>query len=292
MSAPMSASRSAASRKRSTLRFGKDLLVVGVGLTVLLLLAFPFIWVVLISFRPDSEIFTRTFRLITTFTLDNYTTLLKNSPFPTYLRNSLIVCTVATIIAVTIALVTAYGFSRNRAFRGRKLLLILVISTQLFPFVILITPLYAMFFRLGLINNPLSLVLSYIAINLPFAIYMLLGYLDTIPHELDEAGRIDGASTFGIIFRIILPVAWPGVVTVAVYAFVVAWDEFLFALTLMNSEETKTVPVGLAGFFGEYTTQWNLVMTASVISTLPTLVIFMLIQRKLVSDLAAGSVKQ
>lgn len=274
------------------MRFGKDVLVVGVGLTVLTLLAFPFIWVVLISFRPDSEIFTRTFRLITTFTLDNYTTLLKNSPFPTYLRNSLIVCTIATFIAVTIALVTAYGFSRNRGFRGRKLLLILVISTQLFPFVILITPLYAMFFRLGLVNNPLSLILSYIAINLPFAIYMLLGYLDTIPHELDEAGRIDGASTFGIIFRIILPVAWPGVVTVAVYAFVVAWDEFLFALTLMNAEETKTVPVGLAGFFGEYTTQWNLVMTASVISTLPTLVIFMLIQRKLVSDLAAGSVKQ
>jgi multiple sugar transport system permease protein len=292
MSAPISATRSAAARKRATLRFGKDLLVVGVGLTVLLLLAFPFIWVVLISFRPDSEIFTRTFRLITTFTLDNYTTLLKNSPFPTYLRNSLVVCTIATFIAVTIALVTAYGFSRNRGFRGRKLLLILVISTQLFPFVILITPLYAMFFRLGLVNNPLSLILSYIAINLPFAIYMLLGYLDTIPHELDEAGRIDGASTFGIIFRIILPVAWPGVVTVAVYAFVVAWDEFLFALTLMNAEETKTVPVGLAGLFGEYTTQWNLVMTASVISTLPTLVIFMLIQRKLVSDLAAGSVKQ
>jgi multiple sugar transport system permease protein len=292
MSATIPASRSAASRRRATLRFCKDLLVIGGGLTILTLLAFPFIWVVLISFRPDSEIFTRTFRLITSFTLDNYTTLLKNSPFPTYLRNSLVVCTIATIIAVTIALVTAYGFSRNRGFRGRKLLLILVISTQLFPFVILITPLYAMFFRLGLVNNPLSLVISYIAINLPFAIYMLLGYLDTIPHELDEAGRIDGASTFGIIFRIILPVAWPGVVTVAVYAFVVAWDEFLFALTLMNAEETKTVPVGLAGFFGEYTTQWNLVMTASVISTLPTLVIFMLIQRKLVSDLAAGSVKQ
>ncbi|GLQ55871.1 carbohydrate ABC transporter permease [Devosia nitrariae] len=273
-------------------RFLADLAVASFGIGILLILAFPFIWVVLISFRPDSEIFTRTFQLITSFTLENYFTLLDGSPFPTYLRNSLIVCTIATVLAVSISLITAYGFSRNRRFAGRQLLLILVIATQLFPFVILITPLYATFFALGLINNPISLVISYTAINLPFAIYMLLGYLDTIPRELDEAARIDGANTLQIIFRVILPVAWPGVVVVAVYAFVSAWDEFLFALTLMTSDANKTVPVGLAGFFGEYTTQWNLVMTASVISTLPTLVLFMLLQRKLVSDLAAGSIKQ
>ena len=269
-----------------------DLFTVVFGISLLLILAFPFIWVVLISFRPDSEIFTRTFQLVTSFTLDNYYKLLDGSPFPTYLRNSLVICTIATVIVVLISIVTAYGFSRHRTFRGRQVLLILVIATQLFPFVILITPLYATFFRLGLINNPLSLVISYIAVNLPFAIYMLLGYLDTIPRELDEAARIDGANVLQIIFRVILPVAWPGVVTVAVYAFVSAWDEFLFALTLMTSDENKTVPVGLAGFFGEYTTQWNLVMTASVISTLPTLVLFMFLQKKLVSDLAAGSIKQ
>ena len=276
----------------SSRRFITDLFTVVFGISLLLILAFPFIWVVLISFRPDSEIFTRTFQLVTSFTLDNYYKLLDGSPFPTYLRNSLVICTIATVIVVLISIVTAYGFSRHRTFRGRQVLLILVIATQLFPFVILITPLYATFFRLGLINNPLSLVISYIAVNLPFAIYMLLGYLDTIPRELDEAARIDGANVLQIIFRVILPVAWPGVVTVAVYAFVSAWDEFLFALTLMTSDENKTVPVGLAGFFGEYTTQWNLVMTASVISTLPTLVLFMFLQKKLVSDLAAGSIKQ
>lgn len=277
---------------QSSRRFLTDLITVVFGITLLLILAFPFIWVVLISFRPDSEIFTRTFQLVTSFTLDNYYKLLDGSPFPTYLRNSLVICIIATVIVVLISMVTAYGFSRHRTFRGRQVLLILVIATQLFPFVILITPLYATFFRLGLIDNPLSLVISYIAVNLPFAIYMLLGYLDTIPRELDEAARIDGANVLQIIFRVILPVAWPGVVTVAVYAFVSAWDEFLFALTLMTSDENKTVPVGLAGFFGEYTTQWNLVMTASVISTLPTLVLFMFLQKKLVSDLAAGSIKQ
>lgn len=273
-------------------RFAADLFIAVVGIGLLLILAFPFIWVVLISFRPDSEIFTRTFQLVTSFTLDNYFKLLDGSPFPTYLRNSLIICTIATVLVVMISMVTAYGFSRHRTFTGRPLLLILVIATQLFPFVILITPLYATFFQLGLINNPISLVISYVAVNLPFAIYMLLGYLDTIPRELDEAAKIDGANVLQIIFRVILPVAWPGVVTVAVYSFVSAWDEFLFAMTLMTSDENKTVPVGLAGFFGEYTTQWNLVMTASVISTLPTLVLFMFLQKKLVSDLAAGSIKQ
>lgn len=269
----------------------RDLVTVVFGVGLLLILAFPFIWVVLISFRPEADIFTRTFQLITTFTLENYAILLEDSPFPTYLRNSLVVCTIATVVAVTIAMITAYGFSRNRRFVGRQTLLIMVIATQLFPFVILITPLYATFFSLGMINNPLALIISYIAVNLPFCIYMLLGYLDTIPRDLDDAARIDGATTLQIIFRVILPVAWPGIVTVAVYAFVSAWDEFLFALTLMTSDENKTVPVGLAGFFGEYTTQWNLVMAASVISTLPTLIIFMFLQRKLVSDLSAGAVK-
>jgi multiple sugar transport system permease protein len=148
-------------------RLAKDLATVTLGIGLLLILAFPFIWVVLISFRPDKEIFTRTFHLFTSVTVENYITLLQNSPFPNYLRNSFLVCSFSTVAAVTISLVTAYGFSRNRAFRGRGLLLILVICTQLFPYVILITPLYSLFFSLGLINNPLSLVISYTAMNLP-----------------------------------------------------------------------------------------------------------------------------
>ncbi len=272
-------------------RLAKDLVTVIFGIGLLLVLAFPFIWVVLISFRPDREIFTRTFRLFTTVTLDNYYALLENSPFTAYLKNSIVICPISTVAAVTISLIAAYGFSRNRNFKGRGVLLLLVVCTQLFPYVILITPLYSMFLKFGLIDNPISLVLSYTAMNLPFAIYLLLGYLDTIPQDLDEAAKLDGASTMQIIFKVILPIAWPGVVTVAVNAFVSGWDEFLFALTLMTSDEKKTVPVGLAGFFGEYTTQWNLVMTASVISTLPTLILFMFLQRKLVSDLAAGAVK-
>lgn len=282
---------SSRSPANTALWFARDAFTAAAGLVVLLLMAFPFIWVVLISLRPNSEVFTKTFRLITDVTFANYQQLLTSSNFPTYVRNSLMVCITATVISVTISVLAAYGFSRHRNFRGRQLLLVLVITTQLFPFVILITPLYTLFFKLGLINNFTSLIISYTAITLPFSIYLLLGYFDTIPRELDEAAKVDGATTLGTIFRIIMPVAWPGVVVVGIYAFVAAWDEFLFALTLMTSEEHKTVPVGLASFFGEYTTQWNLVMTASVISTLPTLILFMIMQRRLVSDLAAGAVK-
>jgi ABC-type glycerol-3-phosphate transport system permease component len=270
-----------------------DVLTVVVGLGIFGLLAFPFFWVVLTSIRPDAEIFSDTFRLISENpTIENYRTLLGESDFPRYIRNSILVCVTATLISVIVALLAAYGFSRHRQFRGRGVLLISVIATQLFPFVILITPIYALFFRLGLVNSYLGLVISYIAITMPFSIYLLLGYMETIPKELDEAAIVDGTTTIGVIFRIIVPVAWPGIVTVAIYAFVQTWDEFLFALTLMTENEKKTVPVGLAGFFGEFTTQWNLVMTAATVSTLPTLVLFLFAQRKLVSDLAAGAVKQ
>jgi ABC-type glycerol-3-phosphate transport system permease component len=147
------------------------------------------------------------------------------------------------------------------------------------------------FYSLGLVNSFVGLIIAYIAITVPFSLYMLLGYLDSVPRELDEAAKIDGCSTLGIIRRVVLPVAWPGVAATAIYAFAQSWNEFLFALTLMTQNEVKTIPVGLAGFFGEYTTRWGLVMAASVVTTLPTLLIFIMLKRQLVSGLAAGAVK-
>lgn len=269
-----------------------DLVIVLVTFTALGLMAFPFIWVVLTSVKTDAEIFSDTLQIIPqSVSLDNYTVLFQDTNFGTYIRNSIITCVSATFVSVIVALVAAYGFSRYR-FRGRNLLLISVIATQLFPFVILISPIYGIFFRVGLVNSYAGLIISYVAITIPFSIFLLLGYLDTIPRDLDEAAVIDGASPVAVLFRILLPVAWPGVVVVAIYGFVQAWDEFLFALVLMTQEDRKTVPVGLASFFGEYTSQWNLVMAASVVATLPTLILFLFLQRRLVSDLTAGAVKQ
>jgi multiple sugar transport system permease protein len=255
-------------------------------------LAFPFVWVVLTSLKPDAELFTRTFQLISAhLTLDNYRLLFERSNFGTYIRNSLLVCLSATLVSVWIALLAAYAFSRRR-FRGQHVLLLLVVATQLFPFVVLITPLYALFYRLGLVNTYAGLIVAYVAITLPFSIYLLLGYLNAIPRELDEAGIVDGCSTLGVLVCVVLPVAWPGVVVAATYAFISAWDELLIALTLMTQDEVKTVPVGMAGLIGEFASEWNLMMAASTIAAVPTLVLFLALQRRLVSELAAGSVKQ
>lgn len=270
----------------------RDIAVVCVTFAILIVMTFPFLWVVLTSIRPDSELLSTRFRLLSdTLTLRNYRTLLGGgAPFPTYIRNSFFICTVATACSIAVSLLAAYAFSRRR-FRGRSALLLLVVATQLFPFVVLITPVYAIFYRLRLVNSYPGLIIAYIAITIPFSVYLLLGYLDTIPRELDEAGIMDGCSTLRVITKVVLPIAWPGVIVVATYAFISAWDEFLLALTLMTKSELKTVPVGLAGFFGEFTTQWNLVMAASTIATLPTLLLFLVLQRRLVSELAAGAVK-
>ncbi len=197
----------------------------------------------------------------------------------------------ATVISVVLSFVAAYSFSR-RTFRFRYSLLILVVFLQLFPFIVLTTPIYFIYYRIGLVNNLFGLMLTYIAITIPFSIYMLFGYLESVPRELDEAAIIDGCSTLGVIVRVVLPVAWPGVAATAIYTFVQAWNEFLFALTLITDNNLKTIPIGLANLFGQYTTQWDLVMSASVIATLPTLIIFLFLQRQLVSGLAAGAVKQ
>ena len=205
--------------------------------------------------------------------------------------NSIAVATISTVVTVFVAILAAYAFSRFR-FRGKSALLSTFAFTQLFPFAVLLMPLYIMYHRLNLVNTYLGIIISYLAITLPFCVYMLLGYFRSVSVSLDEAARIDGCSTFGIIFRVVFPVAWPGVVATAVYVFVRSWEEYLFALTLITDDGKRTVPVGLANFFGQYTTQWGSVMTASVVATLPTLIFFFVIQRQLVSGLAAGAVKQ
>ncbi|GHO97144.1 sugar ABC transporter permease [Reticulibacter mediterranei] len=273
-----------------SLRFITDLLVVAFCLIVAIIMIFPFLWVVITSIRPDSEMFASTFQLIPKLvTFANYQALFASS-FASYIVNSIIVCCCATLLSCTVALLAAYSFSRKR-FRGRGVLLLSISFSQLFPFVILITPIYAIFYSLGLVNNFLGLIIAYIAITLPFSIYMLYGYLDAVPYELDEAAIVDGCSTLGVIFRVIVPVAGPGIAATAVYMFISTWEEFLFAQTLMTNGANWTVPVGLASFIGEYTSQWGTMMAASVVSTIPTLILFFFIQRRLVSNLTVGAVK-
>jgi ABC-type glycerol-3-phosphate transport system permease component len=269
----------------------RDILTLAAVSLALAVFVFPFAWVILTSLRTEATLFSTTFTVFPEApSFDSYRGLL-NAGFLRPLLNSVFVCVPAAFLAVVLSLLAAYAFSR-RSFAGRDALLVTVVLSQLFPFVVLVTPLYVIFFRLGLVNSLTGLVIVYVAITLPFSIYMLVGYLNTVPRALDEAATIDGCSTPGVLFRVVLPVAWPGVAATAIYAFALAWNEYLFALALLTNSQLRTVPVWLASFFGEYSTRWELVMAASVLATLPTLVFFLLLQRQLVSGLAAGSVKQ
>ncbi|NIK61988.1 carbohydrate ABC transporter permease [Kribbella shirazensis] len=278
-------------RRRRLRSWTGDAVVLGAVAVVLAAMVFPFAWMVLTSFRPADDMFDLNRILPDRLTLNGFRSLFASSDFGRYVLNSAIVALVAMVLSVVISCLTGYAFSRFE-FRGKRFFMVLVIAVHLFPFVILITPLYLFFSEVHLLNTYQGLVIAYVALTLPFATYLMMGYFDTVPKGLDEAARIDGCSTLGVLFRVVFPIAWPGVATVAINTFVMAWEEYLFAKVLMTDNELKTVQVGLGDFFGEFTTQWDLVMCASVVASVPTIVLFAVAQRRLVSGLATGSVKE
>lgn len=259
-------------------------------LFVLFVYVTPILWMVLASFKPANEILSSRLNILpTTWDIGAYIQIVTGG-FLTYIRNSAWVAALSTIATAVLALLAAYGFSRHR-FRGSRSGMVLIILSQLVPFVVLVTPTYVLYAYIGLADSLLGLTLAYTAVGLPFAVYMLHGYISTVPVSLDEAARIDGAGPLVVLFRIVVPLTWPGIVTVAIYSFTRNWEEFLLASALITSDANKTLPVALAGLFGEFTTQWNVVMAAAAISTLPTLIVFIVLQKRLVGDLTAGAVK-
>jgi multiple sugar transport system permease protein len=261
-----------------------------VALLVLLVYVSPIAWMTLTSFKPDSEVLSNHLSITPrTWDFGAYSEIVTRG-FLTYIGNSAIVALGSTLASTTLALLAAYGFSRFRFRASRSLLLVMVLS-QLVPFVVLVTPVYVLYSRVGLTNSRLGLTIAYTAMSVPFSAFMLLGYMNTIPGSLDEAARIDGAATLSILWRVVTPLMWPGLVTVAIYAFARGWEEFLLATALISSEANKTLPVGLAGLFGQFTTQWNVVMAAAVVSTVPVMIVFLALQGRLVGDFTGGGVK-
>ncbi|MEV7176088.1 carbohydrate ABC transporter permease [Kitasatospora sp. NPDC093679] len=230
-----------------------------------------------------------------TLTVRPYFDIWKTVPLGKYFVNSIIVAGGATILSVLIAILAAYGVSRYR-FRGRRLFTVTVLSTQMFPGILFLLPLFLIFVNIGnstgvaLYGSRGGLILTYLTFSLPFSIWMLVGYFDSIPRDLDEAALVDGCGPVRALVQIIIPAAVPGIVAVAVYAFMTAWGEVLFA-SVMTNDETRTLAVGLQGYATLNDVYWNQVMAASLVVSVPVVAGFLLLQRYLVAGLTAGAVK-
>jgi arabinogalactan oligomer/maltooligosaccharide transport system permease protein len=215
--------------------------------------------------------------------MDNYI-------FWKWLGNSVFIAIITTIVGLILASTTAYAFSRFE-FKGKKGLLFSFLLTQMFPGAILIVPLYNIIKNMGLLNTYTGLLIAYSTISLPFCVWMLKSFFDTIPKSLEEAAMIDGLTSFGTFWRIILPLSLPGLAVTAFFSFITAWNEFMFALTFMSTTDHYTLPVGLRTFVFEFNTDWNYMAAGAIIVSLPVLIFFFIAQRYLVSGLTTGGVK-
>ena len=264
----------------------------GVIVFFVLFLLFPIYWMAITSLKPEPEIFVRRPTLWPLVpTIDNFVRVLTKTHLTVFLKNSLITAGGSAALTTLLAALAAYGFAKF-SFVLRRPLMLLMISAQMFPFAVLLISLYPMLKSADLLDSRLGLIVSYIVFALPTGVYMLYTYFARIPTDLIEAARIDGASELAILGRIVLPLSLPGLIAVAVYAFMWAWNDLFYALTIMTSNELRTVGPGLLlEFFGEMQQDWGGAMAASLLASMPVVLAFALLQRYFVEGLTAGALK-
>lgn len=224
-------------------------------------------------------------------TIQAYINIWRDYPMLTYFKNSIIIVSLATIISLVFSTFAGYGVTRFQ-FKGKGAFLSFLLVTQMFPSIMMLIPFYKVLQTYHLVNKIVGLVVVYISFTIPMLTWMMMGFFQSIPKELDEAAMIDGCSRFRTFTQIILPLTAPGLVSSAIYAFIVGWNEYLFAMILTTDETLKTLPVGIGQMVGFYKIMWNDLMAASIVSSIPLLIIFLFLQRYLVSSLTAGAVKQ
>jgi multiple sugar transport system permease protein len=259
------------------------------ALAVLVLL--PFWWVISSSVKATSEIVSPAPTMVPhSFTLEHFQKLLGGSAFPRFFLNSVIVSLLSMAIAVVLSVLAGYAFFRLR-FPGRDLLFRAILLAYAFPGIVVLVPLYGLASAARLIDNLFALVVINVTFAVPFAIWMMRAFLAGVPREIEEAARLDGASRLTILRRIVVPLIAPGVASVAIFAFVSSWTEYLFASVLIQSDARKTIPVGLAGIIGQYQVDWGLMLAGATLTTLPVIALFALIGRYFVAGLTAGAIK-
>ncbi|MGB3258006.1 MAG: carbohydrate ABC transporter permease [Ornithinimicrobium sp.] len=263
-----------------------------VGMTLGAIFAgFPALWMLLSSFKPTTEIFQYppTF-LPETFTLGAYTEILTDPDKVRFFINSYVVAGVVVILTLLVGIMAGYALSRFD-FPLKSLINTVIISIQAVPPITLLIPYFSLVVWLQLYDTLWGLILTYMVATIPYAVLMMTGYFNTLPKELDEAVKVDGGSALRTLWQVLVPIARPGIVSVGAYTFMVAWNEFLFALTLTQDRSNRTVPVGIQLLMGEHSFEWSEMMAMSVLGSLPVLVLFLFFQRQFVSGMTAGAVK-
>ena len=251
----------------------------------------PVLWMLSSSFKSNADIFAYPPRLISkSFSAMAYVAVFNYPQEMRFFINSYVVGLSVTALTILVAILAAYAFSRYK-FALREPLKVIIIGVQAIPPITLIIPLFGVVIAIHLYNSYEGLIFTYLVFTLPYSVIMMTAYFNSLPRELDEAARIDGAGTMRTLFRILLPLARPGLVAVGFYAFMISWNEYLFALTLTQTNNMRTVPVGLELLMGQYNYQWNQIMAMSVLGCLPVVILFLIFQRNFVGGLSAGSVK-
>ena len=275
----------------------KNRLVLLLGYVVLitgcLCVLLPLSWMVITSLKSMTDItLSKGLKLFPSGpTLENFANIWKEYPIATYIKNSIIAVGGSTIFGVICAALCGYGLSRYE-FRGKALLLSFLLVTQMFPAVMKIIPYYKILVSLHLNNTRTGLLVVYASFGIPFCTWMMYGYFRSIPTGLDEAARVDGSSAFYTFYKIILPIALPGLVATVIYAFLQNWNEYMFASVLMSADEKKTITYAISTMADAYKIQWNYLMCAAMISSVPTLAVFTVMQKYLIASMTAGAVKE
>lgn len=276
-------------------RAGKDRLGMGVKVAIALLLLvvtlFPMYWIIISSLKTNLE----THSVPVTFlpavwTLDAYQEIFERRNFAKYLSNAMVVAVATTLWGVAVAAWSGYGFARYD-FRYKGALMAFVLIAQSFPRILLVIPYFQLANRFGLKDTYFGLILAYSTFIQPLCLWIMKEYFEQIPRELDEAALVDGATPYRAFWDIILPLARPALGATAIIGFLTAWNEYEFALVLTTTERVRTISVAIASFIGEFTTEWNLVMAAAAVGTVPVVIIFLFFQRQLMHGLTGGAVK-
>ena len=272
-------------------KISRKLVLYGTVIAVLSVILFPMYWLFSTSIKPYDQFFSSPPQIFpTSFSLEHFKFLLRETAFVQQFKNSLIVASVTTVFVISVTSIAAYGLTRFR-FYGRKGVARFVLLIYMFPPILLIIPYYMIMVRIGLNNTLFGLVITYTAYSTPFSLWLLWEYFKTIPLDLEEAVLIDGGSRIQAFFYVVLPLAVPGIVATAIFAFTWAWVEYLYALVLIASESKKTLTLGISQLFIDVGVRWDLLMPAATLMTLPVMLLFALAQRQLVSGFAAGAVK-